>query len=373
MAAQIMRLAGTLNVQRNSVCDILIDTNKTISFEELCQGTLVTATDSLGLKRLGYSATPQELDENRNLAQARGIRLQRPIQNVNVPGEFSSKTVTDADRRLWTYRLLFLEAIVRHRGGIEEGYRNHFFWRISLCLAWVSTSNDEFKARLLESFNTHFATNWSWAEALSTCSAVITRRATGNLYRLVNADVFPASLCISEEEQQLFSHLLHCPGKNGKRVTWRTGAMNFQRIPGGLDFSTFEKEVRRRQALAGARSAQTRKSNHTPETIARAHQLTAFGLSRKDIILDLGVSRSTLNRWLGIENSGVKFKRSWKDVGPSKSQTHAMQQTKSMFEFVMQFEYANRELFSRGMPISHGADYLAWMAAKEAHVKSTLN
>jgi hypothetical protein len=214
---------------------------------------------------------------------------------------------------------------------------------MSLCLAWITTSSHEFNQRVDELFDRHFAANWTWSEAQNSYSSVESRRASGQLYLLVDADVFDASLGITEDEWQQFSHLLQVSKKNINRANWKAGTMKFEKITGGLDILTFEQEVRKRQSLSGKRTAASRKSNHPPETLARAHHLSESGMDRKQMTFELGVSRSSLNRWLGTEKSALHEEES-EVVRLQKSAGDGQIREPVSFEFVVQEEQRNKKL-----------------------------
>ena len=66
----------------------------------------------------------------------------------------------------------------------------------------------------------------------------------------------------------------------------------------GLSSVEFIAETKRRQAAAGTRSAEIRKSTHSNELHAKAKFMAEGGLSTRQIALEIGVGHMTVARWL---------------------------------------------------------------------------
>ena len=110
-------------------------------------------------------------------------------------------------------------------------------------------------------------------------------------------ETFMKALDVTASERKAFGGmLLGSVGHNANRDRWNIGAMGFSKMK-GLSSDDFIAETRRRQAQAGARSAEVRSTTIDGSIKEKALSMRSGGIGARTIATDLGVSFKTVYRW----------------------------------------------------------------------------
>jgi hypothetical protein len=137
---------------------------------------------------------------------------------------------------------------------------------------------------------------WKRTEAMQSAGSVIKRMKSGELYKLKNQTFFNLLGVTPDEKKAFGAMLLGGSGHNLKRADWSEGVMGFEPMS-GLSSKAYIAETRRRQALAGARSAATRKTTYGEEVRAQARSMREAGASVRKIAAALGISTFSASTW----------------------------------------------------------------------------
>jgi DNA-binding transcriptional regulator YiaG len=119
---------------------------------------------------------------------------------------------------------------------------------------------------------------------------------------------FMEKLKVTAAERAAFSHILagqdgSAGGHNAKKAEWNVGAMGFAPMK-DMAFDAYLAETKRRQALAGARSAEVRgapANAKSQDLRAKAVLMRNSGLSTRAVANEIGVSQKTVSNWTRCE------------------------------------------------------------------------
>lgn len=332
--ARIFRLEHTVNPKRvkngdpmSAVCRLVGGNNQEYSFDYLCEILLPFTKQQLEARR-AETAQWKNWDANRAAAAAEGIRQTRHLM-LQIGGQPPQTQLQQMDemlgRELHVRRFEFCRALFHHRakggGGtsVPEGMRNRCFAIAGNSLAYSCLTTDTLLAELKALHKSHFSTLPA-KEVESSIKYIIRRRNEGvwagpeskKGLRAFKTETFLDSehLNVSPEERRLFGHLLASDlgTKNEKREEWDHGVMKFPKMT-GLSFNDYIKETRRRQTLAGARTAALaavaggRASGvvrlaASAEKRVKAMEMVAQGMTMREIAAELDVGKSTVSDWL---------------------------------------------------------------------------
>lgn len=296
--ARVLRLVGTVNPRWGNRCRVVYDSGKSYNFDELADRLLpYTQLEVAEFRK--RKAAGDEYTKNRAAAAAAGIRTGSQKIIVKDAVSVVQDMISDeAARGLWAGRFEFGRAVLTERGQVQDGTLNNHFWPLANALAW-SSSTTQLTQDLAALHHQHFAsTGWTRAEAMRSAASVMRKLAAGGPYK-AKSSTFAQQLDATHDELARFGHLLSSTDSkhNENRAVWNLGAMQFEKME-GLSFDEYVAEIRRRQALAGPQSAQTRKTTHPPEMHEKARQLSASGVSKTAIAIELKVNRNTIIGWL---------------------------------------------------------------------------
>lgn len=231
----------------------------------------------------------EAFDANRQAAHAAGIRKHKALAHQSLIAD-------EAARSLWVQRYEFGKAVLTDRGGVLEGSRNNMFWPMANALAW-SCAGDNLQQELSALHHTLFSGDgWSRGEAMVSAGMVLRKIKTGTPYKMRTA-TFLKALEVTSAELNAHSNLLGSSTHNIYKHDWKVGAMGFARMR-DLSSDDFIAETKRRQGLAGARSAETRKTTHDPELREKARMMANSGMSQECIAAELEVAQASISRWL---------------------------------------------------------------------------
>lgn len=295
-AARILRLVGSHNPRWSEECRIVWESGKTYDFEYLATEFLPYTRQDVEDFRANRDKW-KAWDKNREIAAKTGIRSPLQVAKKGVLAALEDESA----RSLWGARFEFGRAVLTSRGPVQVGDRNNFFWPMATALAWSCSSADDLNEEIKALYQSHFSsTGWKAQEAKQSAASVMERLKKKDqkkdLYKMKTA-TFLEHLNVSDGELRTFGELLGSSGHNLKRSSWAHGAMGFKRMK-DLPVEEYISETKRRQALAGARSAQTRVTTHDVEKHARARQMALGGLSSREIGAALDVAQNTVSRWL---------------------------------------------------------------------------
>lgn len=295
-AARILRLVGSHNPRWDAPCRIVWGDGKPYDFDHLADCILPYSRQEVA----EFKARLQEFkgwDQNRVMASSAGIR---PGSGAKVLAADQDKERLMSDeliRSMWNARFEFGRAVLEARGGSQSGQRNNHFWPMANAIAWSCTSADSLTRELASLHHSLFkADGWTQGEAMSTAASVARRLKTGALYKMKTA-TFLDTLEVTKLELETFGEMLGTSRHNANRSTWNAGVMGFEPMR-GLQSEEFIAETRRRQALAGARSARGRQTNHGADLREKAILLKNNGLTQSKIAAEIGASQQTVSRWL---------------------------------------------------------------------------
>lgn len=288
-AARVLRLVGSVNPRWSAPCRIVWESQKTYDFDQFADEVLPYTRAEVS-NWIEKSREWKQWDKNRAAAAQRGINVSR----TNV-----EKAMDDESARLlWSSRFEFGCAVLASRGGAQEGSRNNHFWPMANALAWSCTSADDLKSEIAALHESHFnSSDWSRTDANKAASAVMRRLKSGSLYRMQTA-TFLEWLDVSSAEKSAFLSILgRETAHNLNRPGWDQGVMGFEKIK-DLNSDEFIAETKRRQALAGPRSAQIRKTTHSVDLREKALRMSRSGVSGNAIAAELKVDKGTVSRWI---------------------------------------------------------------------------
>jgi hypothetical protein len=232
----------------------------------------------------------EQFDINREAAQAAGIRQHK------AKGQ-QSLIADEAARHLWVQRVEFGKAVLTDRGGVNEGSRNNLFWPLANALAWSCAKGEQLTHELAALHHAHFkADGWTRGEAMASAGTVLRKLKTGEPYKMKTTS-FLEKLEVTTSELNAHGALLGSSRHNMHRADWALGTMGFEPMR-GLQVDDYIAETKRRQAQAGARSAEIRKTTHSQDLHTKAKLMSASGISNKTIAKELGTYPSTIANWL---------------------------------------------------------------------------
>lgn len=288
-AARILRLVGTHNPRWNQDCRIVWDGGQQFDFDYLATEVLRYSREEVHAFRQKFKIYEQ-FDVNREVARAAGIRQHQATgQQVLIADE--------AARTLWTQRVEFGKAVLMDRGGVAEGSRNNVFWPMANALAWSCSTGDQLVHELAALHHGFFrADGWTRGEAMASAGTVLRKLKTGEPYKMKTTS-FLEKLEITTSELNAHGALLGSSRHNMHRADWNVGTMGFEPMR-GLTSDEFIAETKRRQAQAGTRSAEIRKTTHSTDLHAKAKLMANSGLSNKAIAKEIGIHPSTIANWL---------------------------------------------------------------------------
>lgn len=291
-AARILRLVGSHNPRWSEECRIVWESGKTYDFEYLANEFLPYTRQDVEDFRVSKNKW-KAWDKNREIAAKAGIRSAiNSVQNGTL-----ASLEDEAARSLWSARFEFGRAVLTARGPVQVGDRNNFFWPMATALAWSCSSVDDINKEIKSLYQSHFSsTGWKPHEANQAAASVMQRLKKKDLYKMKTA-TFLEHLDVSGAELRIFGEMLGSSRHNLNRSSWSHGDMGFERMK-DLPVKDYIAETKRRQALAGARSAQARVTTYDVEKHARARQMALTGLSSRTIAAALGVAQTTVARWL---------------------------------------------------------------------------
>jgi hypothetical protein len=301
-ASRILRLPGTLNPRWNAECRITFASEIRHDFDLLADQILPYSREQ-AREYLSKKLEWQRWDKNRAAAAAAGVRQSIPcLVTTGVP-QVDGLIGQEAARSLWSNRLGFGLALFQERGGICEGDRNNMFWLMANAMAYSCTSVEDLIKQIASLHQDLFSDQeWKRSEAVASAGSVINRLKTGRLYKMSNR-TFMEKLKVTPDEKAALGSLLAgqegTGSHNAKKGKWDIGAMDFEPMK-GLEFDDYMAETRRRQALAGARSAEVRgaPANAISSDIrAKAVLMKNSGLTTRAIALELGISQTTVSNW----------------------------------------------------------------------------
>ena len=287
-AARILRLVGTHNPRWNQDCRIVWDGGQQNDFDYLATEVLKYSREEVHEFRQKFKIYEQ-FDVNRGAARAAGIHQHKSKAKQLLIAD-------EAARSLWVQRTEFGKAVLTDRGGVTEGNRNNHFWPMANALAW-SCAGDQLVQELAALHQAYFrADGWTRGQAMASAGAVLRKLKAGEPYKMRTA-TFLEKLEITSSELNAYSDLLGSSRHNINKHEWKVGAMGFEPIR-GLSSKDFLAETKRRQAEAGTRSAEIRKTTHGPELREKARLMANSGISQQCIAAELGVAQASVSRWL---------------------------------------------------------------------------
>ena len=294
-AARILRLVGSDNPRWALPCRVVWGNGQRYDFDYLADHLLPYTRQEVADFKANLKVY-KGWDANRAAASAVGIRKPRASALEATKAEQISD---EAARSLWNSRFEFGRAVLQARGGAQEGQRNNHFWPMANALAWSCTGAEELTKELSSLHQSFFkAEGWTQAEAMRTAGSVMRRLKNGNPYKM-KTPTFLEKLEVTSGEMEAFSGFLGTSKHNIKRSEWNAGAMGFEPMK-DLSSADFIVETRRRQALAGARSAEVRgapANAHGQDVRAKAVLMKNSGLSTRQIAQEIGVSQKTVSNW----------------------------------------------------------------------------
>lgn len=305
-AARILRLVGTVNPRWGNFCWVCWDGGVEYDFGDLADRVLPYSRAQVAAW-VEASKEWKQWDKNRAMAAAAGMRkgmasAKKKTDQAQV--DIDELLADEAARTLWVGRFEFGRAVIEARGGAKSTERNNLYWPMASALAWSCGGNEgQLKADLLALWQDLFqggCDSWTRDEALNSASSVVRRlqepmvSGKGN-YRF-KTSTWLERLAATQQEIKQFGHLLGGGGLKA-RGQCNAGAMSFEPMR-GLSFDAYLAETRRRQALAGIRSAKVRKTNHGQEKREKAREMALSGLSQAAIAAGLGISQQTVSRWI---------------------------------------------------------------------------
>lgn len=293
-AARVLRLVGSFNPRWNTPCRIAWESGKQYSFDAFADQVLpYTREEVIAYREAAKAgaAAGKQWTENRAAADAAGIRTKRRLSSK------ISRIEDEAARGLWTQRFEFGRALLEARGGACEGSRNNHFWPLANALAHSCSTADQLLHELAALHHSHFKTSgWTRGEAVKSAGSVISRLKQGQLYRMTN-ETFMKALDVTASERKAFGGmLLGSVGHNANRDRWNIGTMGFLKMK-GLSSDDFIAETRRRQALAGARSAEVRSTTRDASVREKAILMRSSGIGMRKIAAELHVAIGTVHKW----------------------------------------------------------------------------
>ena len=199
---------------------------------------------------------------------------------------------------MWHARLCAIRRLVEKRyggSGVPKGERNQYVWLAANALAWSASAADDY-FRDLQPVIREIAPTMTTTEIMSSASTINRRihevagKDTG-LY-MMTGQKFNRLLEITDEEASwIFSE------SGVDRSEWNVGIMGFEKMK-NLPYQDYVAETKRRQAEAGRRSSEVRKSTKPIELHQKARELASQGLSIRKIAAALEVSVGTAHNWL---------------------------------------------------------------------------
>ena len=204
----------------------------------------------------------------------------------------------------------FILAILKDRGGINEGERNSMFWVMANALAWQTTDKQTYFKSLKKLFEDEFSHKWTWAEALNSASAVSSlieggyepyKMSTEVLYKKINATL-----------QEIIA--------NKKLLRTRSprndGVMQIPKIE-GLFGDELDQAVQSRQRAGGSYSSKTRAWRPAFDRSVKRKVLAR--LKGGETVLSLSeifeVSQSTIRKWRIADNKRQEIHRKMEEEG----------------------------------------------------------
>lgn len=295
-AARILRLVGTHNPRWNAPCRIVWESGKRYDFDYLADYMLPYSRDQIR-EHKANRALFKGWDDNRAKASAEGIR--RSVTAQDDPQAAINAAMSDeCARSLWCSRFEFGRAVLESRGGVQEGSRNNHFWPMANAIAYSCTGADQLTKELASLHQSFFKSDgWTQGEAMQTAAQVVRRIKKGELYKMKTA-TFLEKMEVSSSELETFGGLLGSSrhNKNAKKDEWDIGVMGFEKMK-GLELDAFVEETRRRQALAGVRSAEVRSTTKPLDLKEKAILMRSSGCTTRQIAAEIGISQKTASRW----------------------------------------------------------------------------
>jgi hypothetical protein len=308
-ASRILRLVGSHNPRWNVGCRIVYQQDVRYEFDSLADRVLPYTRAQVRDFRAGKLEW-QTWDKNRFTAAAAGVRQSRPVAGP-VEIDVGALISDEAARSLWAGRFEFAQQLFLLRGGVKETSRNNHFWPAANALAYSCSDEDNLEKALAGLHQSHFASDgWTRSEAVQSARQVIKRLKEGpsrtkedgvGLYKMKRGTFFE-KLDVEPHEKAALSHLLSDAGGKGSshnknREEWNVGVMGLEPIR-GLNGEEFIPEVRRRQGLAGVRSAKERKTTRSIDLHEKAVLMRNSGSTQQEIAKEIGVSQRTVSTWL---------------------------------------------------------------------------
>lgn len=296
-ASRILRVVGTNNPRWDQPCRIVWGNNKRHDFDWLADHILPYTREQAAAFKLEMQKYKQ-WDKNRAKAAAVGIH-RRPAA-ADAAAVANAMMSDELARSLWCARFEFGRAVLTSRGGAAEGDRNNHFWPMANAIAYSCTSADDLTQELTSLHESYFqAGDWTRTEAMQTASTVVQRLKSKSLYKM-QTSTFMNRLGVTASEKAAFGSLLGTSEHNLRRAEWDEGVMGFEKMS-GLDVEAFKRETRRRQALAGSRSAELRSTTIGQDVRAKAVLMRNSGCTQVQIAAELGVRQGTVSKWLNSQ------------------------------------------------------------------------
>jgi hypothetical protein len=312
-APRILRLVGSHNKRWDAPCRMLIDNGPQFDFDYLADEILPYTREEVRnyrSKSAANAAAGKEFDKNR--AKAKKVGIWKAGQKIVLPGgdghdqSVQAQISDEARRVLWDARFAFGDALLSLRGGAQVGQRNNCLWPMALALANSCTSSADLLKEIASLHHSHFKSHgWTLEDSMASAASIIRQRAQGKdkLYRLPNKTFLEKMEVTTSELATLAAEgivLGSGSGHNANRAKWDHGTMGFKPMS-GLAFDVYLAETRRRQALAGPRSAEVRgaPANAIRQDVrAKAVLMRNSGVKQADIAKELGVSQGTVSNWI---------------------------------------------------------------------------